>query len=68
MHLYELFKTFGSQVPITTNLPIDKRTGKIYGAVSFNTYSLPCFYKLYSLFYLEGKKIVPSNIGDLLTF
>jgi hypothetical protein len=50
MHLYELFKTFGSQVPITTNLPIDKRTGKIYSAVSFNTYSLPCFYKLYFSF------------------
>jgi hypothetical protein len=67
MHLYELFKAYGSQVPITTNLPIDKRTGKIYSAASFNTYSLPCFYKLYSLFYLEGKKIVPSNIGDLFT-
>lgn len=67
MHLYELFKTFGSQVPKTTSLAPDKRTGKIYSSISFNTYSLPCFYKLYSLFYLEGKKIVPSNIEDLLT-
>jgi hypothetical protein len=67
MHLYELFNTFGSQIPKTANLLPDKRTGKIYSAVSFNTYSLPCFFRLYSLFYPEGKKIVPSNIGDLLT-
>nr|QWC53735.1 LAGLIDADG homing endonuclease [Rhizoctonia solani] len=67
MHLYELFKTLGSQVPITINRAPDKRTGEIHSAVCFNTYSLPCFYELYSLFYLNGKKIVPSNIGDLLT-
>lgn len=67
MHLYELFKTFGSQVPTTINRSPDKRTGKIYSSISFKTYSLPCFYELYSLFYLKGKKIVPSNIGDLLT-
>lgn len=67
MHLYELFNTFGSQIPKTANLLPDKRTGKIHSAVSFNTYSLPCFFRLYSLFYPEGKKIVPSNIGDLLT-
>jgi len=50
MHLYELFQTYGSQVPKTTNLAPDKRTGKIYSAVSFNTYSLPCLAPLYELF------------------
>jgi LAGLIDADG DNA endonuclease family len=31
------------------------------------TYSLPCFNELFDLFYLDGKKIVPSNIAELLT-
>jgi hypothetical protein len=35
--------------------------------VTFNTYSLPCFNELYNLFYFEGKKIIPSNLADLLT-
>ena len=28
---------------------------------------MPCFTKLYSLFYLEGKKVIPENIYELLT-
>jgi hypothetical protein len=45
----------------------DKRTDKIYRSVYFNTFSLPCFNYYYELFYLDGLKIVPKNIGDLLT-
>jgi hypothetical protein len=45
----------------------DKKTGKICTSVEFQTCSLPCFGELYNLFYLEGKKVIPSNIGDLLT-
>lgn len=67
MHLYELFQSYGAQVPKTSNLAPDKRTGKIYNTVSFNTYSLPCFAPLYELFYVAGKKVIPSNIADLLT-
>jgi len=66
-HLYNLFKTFCPQGP---KLRVDKphkRTGKVYSKIYFNTYSLPCFNELYDLFYLEGLKIVPKNIGDLLT-
>jgi len=33
----------------------------------FNTNTLPIFNEFYELFYLEGKKVVPKNIGDLLT-
>jgi hypothetical protein len=29
--------------------------------------SLPCLNELNQLFYPEGKKVVPLNIGDLLT-
>jgi len=29
--------------------------------------ALPCFNDLHNLFYPEGKKVVPSIIGDILT-
>jgi hypothetical protein len=28
---------------------------------------LPCFNELLELFYADGKKVIPNNIGDLLT-
>lgn len=66
LHLYELFKTFCMQAPkVHTRLP-DKRTGKIYSRILFQTYSLPCFSEVFNLFYPEGKKTIPKNIGDLL--
>ena len=37
-------------------------------ALSFTTRSLPCITELYDLFYPKGKKIVPLNIYDLLTW
>ena len=45
----------------------DIRTGKVYSAIYFLTYSLSCFNDLYNLFYLNGKKVIPANIGQLLT-
>jgi hypothetical protein len=66
-HLYELFASFCSQGPKIKNLKPDTRTGKVYTKIWFNTYSLPCFNELYNTFYLNGVKIVPQNIGDLLT-
>lgn len=44
-----------------------KSTNKVYSTLYLNTRSLPCFNEFYSLFYLNGKKIVPKNIGKLLT-
>lgn len=38
-----------------------------YGVLSFSTRSLPCFTELHILFYLNGIKVIPSNIADLLT-
>src|SRR6266566_1539153 len=41
-HLYDLFETFSTTAPkISERLP-DKRTGKIYTRVKFQTCSLPC--------------------------
>jgi hypothetical protein len=67
LHLYELFKTYSSQAPKITHSSPDKRTGKVYSHIRFFTYSLPCFNELFDLFYLTGKKVVPTNIAELLT-
>ena len=66
-HLYDLFKHYCLTEPKVSNRSPDKRTGKIYTSVSFNTRALPCFNELYDLFYPEGKKVVPLDIEDLLT-
>src|SRR5438309_7707986 len=63
LHLYELFKSYGSQVPKILILQPHKLTGKEYGRISFNSYSLPCFNEIHELFYPLGKKIVSLNIG-----
>jgi hypothetical protein len=44
-----------------------KKTGKVHSAIFFRTFALPCFKELYELFYVEGSKVVPLNIGELLT-
>ena len=41
--------------------------GKLFFAVCITTRTLPCFTKLYHLFYFKGKKIVPLNIDIQLT-
>lgn len=66
-HLYAIFSYYCPSAPkIVESLP-DTRTGKIYSSILFTTYTLPCFNELYNFYYLSGKKVVPSNIGDLLT-
>lgn len=41
---------------------------KIHYGLSFTTRSLSCITELHKLFYHEGKKIIPNNIYDLLTW
>lgn len=67
LHLYNLFESYCMQAPRVHTRPPDTRTGKIYSRIMYQTYTLPCFNEFYTLFYPDGKKIVPSNIGDLLT-
>jgi LAGLIDADG DNA endonuclease family len=66
-YLYNLFKFYCSSEPYTYTRSPNLKTGVSYSSVRFITYSLPCFNELYELFYPLGKKIVPQNIGDLLT-
>nr|QWC53655.1 LAGLIDADG homing endonuclease [Rhizoctonia solani] len=67
MHLYELFKDFCFNAPKIFDLLADKRTAKVYSSMRFTTYTLPCFNELYELFHVDGKKVIPLNIGELLT-
>jgi hypothetical protein len=66
-HLYDLFKGYCSSEPKISEQKPHSVTGKVYTRVRFNTNCLPCFNEMYYLFYPEGKKIIPLNIGELLT-
>jgi hypothetical protein len=66
IHLYSLFQEFVLSPPSVSTIT-DKITGKIRYNLSFATLAIPCFNELYLSFYLDGKKIIPKNIADLLT-
>jgi LAGLIDADG DNA endonuclease family len=67
LHLYLLFKNYCGTKPKITNRKLDSRTGKINSRIKFSTFALPCFNEFYDLFYLNGKKMIPLNIEELLT-
>lgn len=68
-HLYSIFQEYCSQAPVLQiRKPLsNNKTGKIHNSIRFNTFSLPCFNELYNLIYLDGRKIVPLIIAELLT-
>jgi hypothetical protein len=49
------------------SISVIKETGNIRTGLSFATLTFPCFNEFYDLFYLNGVKVVPSNIDELLT-
>ena len=53
-----------SKGPYVTKAILHK---KVHYGLAFTTRSLPCITELYHLFYIEGKKIIPQNLFDLLT-
>lgn len=67
LYLYSLFKDFCRSEPKYSTRKPDIRTGKTYNRIKFQTLFLPCFNEFHELFYLNSKKIIPSNIGNLLT-
>lgn len=67
LSLYELFKNYCPSAPKVVDALPDKRTGKIYSAIHFSTFTLPCFNEIYNLFYPSGVKTVPLNIKELMT-
>ena len=64
LHLHDLFKEYCGSNPKTSFISLKE---KKQSYMRFYTYSLPCFNEFHDLFYFEGKKIIPLNIGDLFT-
>lgn len=65
--LYILFQNLVGQCPRVTTRKPDSRTGISYSTVSFKTLAFPCFTYYFNLFHLNGVKVVPTNIAQLLT-
>lgn len=58
---YEKFSTFCGS-PTKEHYPLDKRTNKIYPAISFCTRASPIFTNYYKIWYPNKIKIVPKNL------
>jgi hypothetical protein len=44
---------------------VDKRTGKTYKSLSFWSKSMPMLTEFYNIFYLNGVKIIPTDLSLL---
>jgi hypothetical protein len=67
-YLYSVFfklSHYCSKGPYTTKSLIHK---KEHIGLAFSTRTLPCFTELYNLFYVDGKKRVPADLFNLLTW
>jgi hypothetical protein len=62
--VFSLLSHYCSSYPMLRNRT---RLNKEIKALEFSTRSLPCFTELYSLFYLNGVKIIPEDIYNMLT-
>ena len=67
MYLYSIFYNLTGSGPKVYIRKPDLRINQIYSSIAFKTYSLPCLNYYYELFYLNGIKIIPKNIAELLT-
>lgn len=65
-YLFELFSSYSNMKEPYYYEYLHKRTDKVYTFIKFKTYSLLCFNYYYDLFYVNGKKIIPYNIEELL--
>jgi hypothetical protein len=65
-HLYLLFELYITTPPYEDN-SYHKKYNKIYKALTCKTLSMPCFNYYKDLFYINTKKVIPLNIGKLLT-
>lgn len=67
-HIFNLFSFFCTP-GLTPTIKTFARVGydTVLTSISFVTMQLPCFNVYYQMFYVNGKRIVPYNIGELLT-
>ena len=64
--LYVIFMGLVGKHPSVVTRKPDPRTGSIYSTLRLITLSFPCFTHYFDLFYVAGKKVVPSNFVSLL--
>ncbi len=67
-----IISLFSLLEPITTMTPVilsikDKRSSSLFKSLYFRTLAMPCLNYYHELFYKEKVKIVPRNLGKLLT-
>ena len=70
IHSNYLFFTFLKLEHYCSDYPVLKKSkvkGKIYYSFTFNTRTLPCLQE-FNTFYLDGRKVPPSNLWDLLNY
>ena len=65
--LHNIFAPLIATEPKIVVRKADSRTGKIYKSISVSTLRFPCLNKYHELFYRDKKKVIPSNIQDVLT-
>lgn len=64
--LYELLEPMTTMSAVTLTRK-DKRSDTITQSLYFRTLAMPCLNYYYDLFYKERVKIIPRNLGQLLT-
>ena len=67
LSIYNLFASLIDMKPVIIERKSDPRTNKIYKSIYVRTLRFSCLNKYHDLFYRDSKKIIPSNIQDLLT-
>lgn len=63
---YEIFKEYAGREPWQYEW-FDERTQKTYQAWFFHTKTSQVFSEIHKMFYPDKKKILPKNIGEMLT-
>lgn len=63
-HLFDIFAPYVATPPKSNTV---KKGSSTYEQWSFQTLSFPFFGPIYTMFYIEGKKVVPTNVSEVLT-
>ena len=63
--VYTKLSHYCRSLPLTTKTFIN---GKRFNSVMFATRVYPCFTEWYNIFYKEGKKVVPLDLYNMLTY
>lgn len=64
MFVFNLLSHYCSNYPHINKINLK---GKLFHALQFSTRALPCFTELHNKFYVDGVKIIPKDIYNLLT-